>query len=208
MILFSDLTGLLSGAIALTALGVMLTPARLSHRQRRWIGTGLLLVLLTPWQGAPLAIHIRGMVGDLSMASMVLLLPVVTLTGPRNWQGTLDALMKSKLPLLIFIALLALLFYPMSLGISMFDPYQLGYGTLSLIAALSVMAAVALWMLWHLIAVVVILALLTWSVGWYESANLWDYLIDPVAAIYAFGALVKRIALPGWSKLSRAIKKS
>ena len=208
MILFSDLTGLLSGAIALTALGVMLMPARLSHRQRRWIGAGLLIALLIPWQGAPLAIHIRGMVGDLSMASMVLLLPVVTLTGPRNWQGSVDALMKSKLPLLIFIALLALLFYPMSLGIGMFDPYQLGYGSLPLLAALSVMAAVALWIRWHLIAVVVILTLLTWSVGWYESANLWDYLIDPVAAIYAFGALVKRIALPGWSKLSRAIKKS
>ena len=208
MILFSDLTGLLSGAIALTALGVMLMPARLSHRQRRWIGAGLLLALLTPWQGAPLAIHIRGMVGDLSMASMVLLLPVVTLTGPRNWQGTLDALMKSKLPLLIFIALLALLFYPMALGVGKFDPYQLGYGSLPLIVALSVVAAAALWMRWHLIAVVVILAVLTWSVGWYESANLWDYLIDPVAAIYAFGALVKRIALPGWSKLSRAIKKS
>ena len=208
MILFSDLTGLLSGAIALTALGVMLMPARLSHRQRRWIGAGLLLVLLTPWQGAPLAIHIRGMVGDLSMASMVLLLPIVTLTGPRNWQGTLDALMKSKLPLLIFIALLAILFYPTALGIGRFDPYQLGYGSLPLIVALSVVAAAALWMRWHLLAVVVALALLTWSVGWYESANLWDYLIDPLAAIYAVGALVKRIALPGWSKLSRVIKKS
>ena len=207
MILFSDLTGLLSGAIALTALGVMLMPARLSHRQRRWIGAGLLLVLLTPWQGAPLAIHIRGMVGDLSMASMVLLLPVVTLTGPRNWQGSVDALMKSKLPLLIFIVLLALLFYPTALGIGRFDPYQLGYGSLPLIVALSVVAAVALWMRWHLLAVVVALALLTWSVGWYESANLWDYLIDPLAAIYAFGALVKRIALSSWSK-ARAIKKS
>ena len=41
------------------------------------------------------------------------------------------------------------------------------------------------------------LAALAWSLGWYESGNLWDYLLDPFVAIYALCAIaiqtVKRL---------------
>ena len=36
------------------------------------------------------------------------------------------------------------------------------------------------------------LAVLAYAVGWYESNNLWDYLVDPLVAIYSLSALVVR----------------
>jgi hypothetical protein len=41
-----------------------------------------------------------------------------------------------------------------------------------------------------LIALCVALATLAWASGWYESGNLWDYLIDPFVAIYALAAMM------------------
>ena len=38
------------------------------------------------------------------------------------------------------------------------------------------------------------LAVLAWAAGWYESGNLWDYLIDPMVAGYAVFALLNSIA--------------
>ena len=34
-------------------------------------------------------------------------------------------------------------------------------------------------------ALCIALAVAAWSAGWYESPNLWDYLLDPWLAIYA-----------------------
>jgi hypothetical protein len=36
-----------------------------------------------------------------------------------------------------------------------------------------------------LVTLSISLAVLAWSVGWYESGNLWDYLIDPLLAVYS-----------------------
>jgi hypothetical protein len=49
-------------------------------------------------------------------------------------------------------------------------------------------------------ALCIALAVVAWSAGWYESPNIWDYLLDPWLAIYA-------IALEGkhWWVLRRKI---
>ena len=194
MMQFTDLTGLMSSAIAVTALGMMLIPARTSTRQRRWISGSLFIALLVPWNGEPLAIHPRGIFGDLSITSIILLLlSVANRVGvPIARHGVLHKLMESRLALLGIITLLALLLYPMALGIGMFDPYRLGYAPLTLIVMLSVVAALALWTHRYLVAVVIVFSILAWSIGWYESTNLWDYLLDPIVSVYAIVALVKR----------------
>jgi hypothetical protein len=48
------------------------------------------------------------------------------------------------------------------------------------------LAALAAW-IWnyYLVALCIAFAILAWTVGWYESSNLWDYLLDPWIAIYA-----------------------
>jgi hypothetical protein len=35
------------------------------------------------------------------------------------------------------------------------------------------------------LALCIALAVAAWSAGWYESPNLWDYLLDPWLAVYA-----------------------
>lgn len=95
-----------------------------------------------------------------------------------------------RLALLALIALGALALYPMALGLGAFDPYRLGYANGWFVAALLLIALMA-WLRKHyLLALCVSLAVLAWAVGWYESRNLWDYLLDPFVAIYALSALV------------------
>jgi len=45
------------------------------------------------------------------------------------------------------------------------------------------------------LALSIALAVAAWSFGWYESTNLWDYLLDPWLAIYALIAQLKHIWL-------------
>ncbi len=188
MMLFTDLTGLLSGAIAAAALGMMFMPTRTSPRHRRWAGGVLFIALLLPWEGEPLAIYPRGVFGDLSITSTVLLLLAAANLGGLS----VSRLTKGRPALLGIIALSALVFYPMALGVGMLDPYRFGYASLTFIVMVSAVAAWGLWTRRYLIAAVIALAMLAWSVGWYESNNLWDYLLDPLVALYAAGVLVKR----------------
>ena len=89
------------------------------------------------------------------------------------------------------IAIAAVLFYPFALGLSMFDPYRLGYGNLWFMA---VLLGLAIWSSLRystLLALCIALAVAAWSIGWYESPNLWDYLFDPWLAIYALAVQAK-----------------
>ena len=76
--------------------------------------------------------------------------------------------------------------------IGMFDPYRLGFGDLWLISGLLFLALAAWAWQCMLIALSLSLAVLAWSIGWYESSNLWDYLLDPWISIYALAVLLKR----------------
>jgi len=92
----------------------------------------------------------------------------------------------------MFIAFTAIVLYPLALGISTFDPYRLGFGNLWFIAGLLLIALVAWLRQYTLIALTTSLAVLAWSIGWYESNNLWNYLLDPWGAVYALAVLVKK----------------
>jgi hypothetical protein len=91
--------------------------------------------------------------------------------------------------LLLLIAACAIIFYPMTLGMSMFDPYRLGYGSVALLGSVLLVASLAWLEKSYLISLCLSLAVLAWSMGWYESNNLWDYLLDPLLAAYAIGTL-------------------
>ena len=92
----------------------------------------------------------------------------------------------------MLVVITALVLYPMALGVSTFDPYRLGFGNLWFIAGLLIVAVVAWFQQYTLIALSISLAVFAWSVGWYESNNLWNYLIDPWVSIYALIALVRK----------------
>jgi ATP/ADP translocase len=76
----------------------------------------------------------------------------------------------------------------MALGAGVFDPYRLGYGNPQFVAVLLLFALFAWYLESALIASCIALAMFAWSVGWYESDNIWDYLLDPFVSFYALAA--------------------
>ena len=128
----------------------------------------------------PLAAYIRGFTGELSITSMLLL-----------WTAYF-APKEIHVPLVmrVWIALVAIVFYPLALGVSMLDPYAWGYGSVTLLAAVIVTALVAWFAGSNRIAIILAIAILAWTAGWHESANLWDYILDPFLGLWAIGSLI------------------
>ncbi|MGA8146917.1 MAG: hypothetical protein WB870_04985 [Gallionellaceae bacterium] len=208
MILFTDMTGLSSSAIAMAGAVVILPGvARIPQAYRIALASLVAGAALIPISGPPLAAYLRGAIGDLSITSQLLLLMAI-LRPMYVWplSGELHAPSPSggglgwgneggKYTLLFLIALAALGLYPMALGISSFDPYRLGYGDPLFLGALLVVSVMAYFKQLGLMALAIPLAVLAWSLGWSESPNLWDYLLDPFLAVYAIGAVLKKGAL-------------
>lgn len=207
MMHFTDLTGLAGVALAIVALTLHLPIfARLQLSLKIGLAVGLLVTVVVPFAGLSVVEFMRGITGDLSIASLLLLVMFMTIARPHgggradmgaetllyhrsNFQPSRPPA-KGKLLTLILLAALAL--YPFALGVSDFDPYRLGFGNLWFIFGLLLVALVAWLRQYMLIALSVSLAVLAWSVGWYESNNLWNYLLDPWVSIYAMAVIIKQ----------------
>ena len=181
------MTGLASSAVAMSAMVTLLPGVGCLQKPRLvWLICAIFIVVLVPFSGLPLAAYVRGWMGDLSITSLVLVLTTLL----RQLCGCSLNCTENKILLFFIIALAALGLYPMALGIGYFDPYRLGYGNPWFMGGL-LLLAIACFRRLQVIALSIALALLAWGVGWYESTNLWDYLLDPLLAIYAILALFK-----------------
>ena len=156
----------------------------------------MFVLTLIPFGGMPVAAYIRGMTGDLSITTLVLLWSALL----RPWCDCVQAQARHRSVLLVLIACTAPVFYPMALGATMFDPYRLGYGNPQFVAALLLLALLAWYLKSSLIALCIALATLAWTAGWYESGNLWDYLLDPFVSVYALTTFMG-CGLKAWQKL-------
>lgn len=173
---------LLCVAVLATVLRIDRFPARLRHA----VLPVAVVVLFVPVGGLPLVAYVRGATGDLSMPTLALAGGAVffRLTGrtviePREARALLWA-----------VAAAALFLYPFALGWTPFDPYAQGYASLPFVTVL-LAATLAAWRAGLKLLVLVVLAGgLAYLAGAYESRNLWDYLIDPLAAMYALGVLL------------------
>ena len=188
MQLDTDLTGLFGIALAIFALLVRIPRVQvLPLLQRVAVLAAAILVLLVPVWGLSLAGLLRGITGDLSILTLLFLL----LASARTLSGCGLVLDGNRARAVQVIAIAALLFYPLVLGLGPFDPYRLGYGNLWFMLALLGFAGWAALRHSILLALGIALAVVAWSIGWYESPNLWDYLLDPWLGIYALAAQMK-----------------
>ena len=182
---FTDLTGLASVASAIAACLLLLPGITRLTQPRLAVLLGVVFVLsLIPFGTMPIAAYVRGVSGDLSITTLVLLWCALL----RPWCSSTKC--NNRFALLILIALTALALYPMALGIGAYDPYRLGYGDPLFIAALLLLALLAWLRRFSIIALCIAFATLAWVVGWYESDNLWDYLLDPFVSIYALAVIM------------------
>ena len=127
----------------------------------------------------PLAAYVRGAIGDLSVVLTLLL-----------WSSVLLPSRLAPISFKLALALVSLMFYPLALGLGMIDPYAWGYSSLGLLVAVLVFALVCGLAGWTKGVWIIALAVMAWAGHWHESTNLWDYVLDPLLAIWAVIALV------------------
>ena len=127
----------------------------------------------------PLVAYVRGLTGDLSIVLTLLL-----------WSSLLPANKPAPIVFKFAVAIIALCFYPFALGLGMVDPYAWGYGSIAFLVAVLFFALVCGLASWTKGVWIIAIAILAWTAHWHESANLWDYLLDPFLAIWAICACI------------------
>jgi len=174
------------GLLALVVVATGLRLQRFPVRARIAVMLAGAFAVFAPIGDLSAAAYVRGVTGDLSITTLVLAgaACVAQLTGrtviePQDLRA-----------LFWLVACGALCLYPFALGWTRFDPYALGYGSIEFVTALLLITLAA----WHLrrnfVVIIVIAAVLAYCIGVYESRNLWDYLIDPLVALYALVRLL------------------
>ena len=126
----------------------------------------------------PLAAYVRGVTGELSVVTMLLL-----------WTDLLPSAKRTPWGFKVAVALIAIAFYPLALGFGMLDPYAWGYGSLGLLIGVIAFALLCGLAGWTKGVWILSLAIIAWAGHWHESANLWDYLLDPFLALWALFAI-------------------
>ena len=185
----TDLAGLAGAAAAIAAVLLKLPGiARLRRAHPTPLLLAALVVALVPLRGLPAAGYLRGIVGDLSVTTVLLL--VRSLLRPVLGWTAIDA--RSRLALQVLVAAGGLFLYPLALGLGPFDPYRLGYADPWLLVFLLALAVAADLRRLTLVTGCLALAVLAWALGAHESRNLWDYLVDPLVAAWGLGALLLR----------------
>ena len=184
----TDVVGLGSAAVAVAALVLALPGvARLRRAHPTLALLAAFALALVPLGGLPAAAYLRGVIGDLSVTTLLLLCAVL-----RPIRGLEAVGARSRLSVQALAAAGGLLLYPWALGLGPADPYRLGFGSPWFLGALLALAAGAWLLRLRFVASCLALAVLGWALGGLESRNLWDYLLDPLVSVWGLGGLLVR----------------
>lgn len=169
------------GVLGVSGAGVLTLALRryLSGRAKAVLFAALCAFFLLPAGGLPLLAYLRGALGDLSFGTLLL---IVAAWWPGRRAVSSEA---RQICSWLVVLLAAILLYPLALGAGSLDPYRWGFGAPWFVVAVLFLGGLAYRLRWPLVPAAVALAVLAWSLGIYESRNLWDYLIDPLLGVYA-----------------------
>jgi hypothetical protein len=189
---FADLLGLFGSAVVIVAVAVA-AGRRLGLPRSRLasLAGAVAVAALVPIGGLPLAAVLRGIAGDWSLTTLLLLLGGVH-RAFRPGEARFSARSVSSLQALVAAG--GLFLYPLALGLGAWDPYRFGYGNPGLVAALLLVALGSLLLDLRLVTFAVALAVLAWTAAAGESRNLWDYLLDPLVFLWSLASLLGRRA--------------
>ena len=185
---------LLSQLLLMALLFALLTAKLAKQPAIRWALLAILLLLgfALPLAGSTAAQWLRSVLGDLSVLTLLVFADIL---GRRLWNKTLLA-PATRTALLLSVAVVGVVFYPMALGVSSVDPYRLGFAPMVMVAVLCLASLVAWLRGARGLGVVILLPLLAYNLHLLESDNLWSYLLDPLLLIYALmqgaGFLLRR----------------
>ena len=160
-----------------------LLPARLRlWRGFRVVAPSLLIpAAFLPLGGSDLTGHVYAYTGALSLPSLTLIAGF--LANRIGWTGPVPD--RERRMILTGAAIAAMILYPMALGLSLFDPYSMGYSGLVLPLMVASGATLAWWGGRRSTAMILAAVLWSWLLELGESQNLWDYLLDAWLGLYA-----------------------
>lgn len=148
----------------------------LSLRLRIAAGLGIAAILMVPVGELLIVEYVRGVIGDLSIVTQMLLAAFVA--GRTADRRQLGAVMAAAVAAGVFL-------YPAALGVIQFDPYALGYASPYFLAAIAGLTVAAWYLRFEWLAACLLVAVTAKVAGVLESSNLWDYLVDPLLVLYA-----------------------
>jgi hypothetical protein len=194
----SSWIGISGSAVLLSATAMTLMRARHRPAKARYVFFFVPLSLaFFPLGGLPIAGYLRGVVGDLSVTTWILLIAIVltTLTEHEVCQS------ESFTMLTLLVMLGGLVLYPSALGLTYMDTYALGYGSKALQAVVFSLSLISWYREYYLVTICLTASVLAYSLSVFESRNLWDYTIDPIVTLYAL-AFWSRIVFQNLRKRS------
>jgi|GEM_PF-61694 len=132
---------------------------------------------------------LRGVLGDLSCASWVLLLIgsyryYLNCFGALYFTQTKFYTLNQLKQFVQIVGLLGILFYPFALGFLPYDPYIAGYPLEAQLISGKLISLLVLAIYCYRNTVItfwIALTLVSFYGQWFEATNLWDYLLDPLA---------------------------
>jgi hypothetical protein len=149
----------------------------------------LLLALLTvsfiPLDGISLAAYLRSHMDDLAITSLVFMG-----WGCLRRLNVLPPVQHDQTGVLILFAVMALVLYPATLGLSDLDPYRRGFSPRPLLFVVALLTFSLFYLRNYLGVVLLTSATLAFIAGIKPSHNYWDYLIDPLLGLYCCLALL------------------
>ena len=143
----------------------------------------LALASLIPINGLLAYMYPRALVGDLSMTTKAFMIAWLL-----NRVGGFTLTEKKEIGVVMrTMAIAGLVFYPLALGLTSYDPYSAGYSASILIVWVIAAAVYAVQKGYKILAAGISVGLLGYLFGVLESDNLFDYLFDPLLFLYALG---------------------
>jgi hypothetical protein len=91
---------------------------------------------------------------------------------------------------LILFAVMALVLYPATLGLSDLDPYRFGFSPRPMLVFIALLTLGLFYLRNYLAVVMLAGATLAFIAGIKPSHNYWDYLVDPLLGLYCCLALL------------------
>ena len=130
---------------------------------------------LIPIHGLPLGRYPIGFNANFSIPLLALLADTLV----RN--GLNGELLRARERKALFYsaALIGVVFYPLALGFGRFDPYAWGWSFSPFFVVAGIGAAALIWR-GNRCGFILLAAIVAWQIGFLESRNYWDYLLDPI----------------------------
>jgi len=140
------------------------------------VTTVAFIILLLPANGAPVFYYLRGYAGDFSVFASVFFGAYIL---NKGW-GIAVYREKELRALFVWIGLLGIFLYSMTLGATQYDPYRLGYHPHGLLTLLFCFGLYLWYRKYYLLLFAVAAGIIGFTARVLESNNLWDYLLDGV----------------------------